>query len=202
MARTTANDMIRRAGAQLDDRGYDAWHASELLDYLNEGLRATLTHIPQAFARTQVVSHQPGTRQQLPVGSAALIRVVRAINANGSAGRAAVPFDFNTMSSVAPDWHSAPAAPVRQYAYDPNDPRVYWVYPPAPPGSRAEIEHAPIPPLLGLEDELPIDERLEQALLDYMLYRAYSKDSEYAGEDGRAAMHYAAYLGGVGGTAQ
>ena len=36
------------------------------------------------------------------------------------------------------------------------------------------------------------------ALLDYILYRAYSKDSEYAGNAQRAQSHYGAFVNTMG----
>jgi hypothetical protein len=36
------------------------------------------------------------------------------------------------------------------------------------------------------------------ALLDYILYRAYSKDSEYAGNAQRAVNHYTAFMNALG----
>lgn len=200
MAKTTANDLIQRAAVQLDDVGYANWQASELLDYLNEGLRALVKYAPTQFSVVESVTLQPGTRQTLPTGGVALIRVIRAINADASPGRAALPFDKAVMDAASPDWHQATEGAVRQWAYDPNDPTVYWVYPPQPsPAEKAEIEYVKSPVALSLGTELPVDERFEQALVDYMLSRAYGKDSEYAGEDGRAARHYAAYLEAVSG---
>jgi hypothetical protein len=35
-------------------------------------------------------------------------------------------------------------------------------------------------------------------MVDYLCYRAFSKDAEYAGNTGRAATHYAAFANALG----
>lgn len=194
----TAQALLDRASIQLHDETGVDWPDSELLGYLNEALADLVSHQPGEFASTETVTHTTGVRQTLPAGAVALLRVQHALTPTGAASRAATMFNFIAMDTVSPIWRRARPGPVRQWAYDPRDPRVYWVYPPSD-GSQALIELVREPQALTSVDPLPVSVRFNGALLDYVLYRAYSKDTEYAGQDGRAALHYQAYRGVVSG---
>lgn len=195
---STAQSLVNRAATQLYDLSGVDWPDAELLDYLNEGLAALVTLVPGEFAVPQTVTHVPGTKQQLPLGGLALLRVMHAVDSLGKPTRAATRFELTAMDAIHPGWHQDRAGPVRQWGYAPEDRFVYWVYPPSD-GSKAVIELALEPTPVGLQDALPVGSRFDGALVDYMLYRAYSKDTEYAGQDGRAALHYQAYRGAVSG---
>ena len=45
---------------------------------------------------------------------------------------------------------------------------------------------------------ITLDDIYANAILDYMLYRAYQKDSEYAGNAERSMMHYQSFANGLG----
>lgn len=195
---TTVAELLDRAAILLYDTGNNDYPALELLDYLNEGLQRMLALRPDQFTVTQVVTHVAGTKQTLPAGGVRFIRVARAVNLDGTPGRAASQFDWRAMDAVQPGWHFAPAASVRQYAGSAY-PNMYWVYPPSD-GSKAEIEFVKEPAPLMLSDTLPVPPMFDQPLLDYVLARAYSKDTEYAGQDDRAAAHMSMFERGLNGA--
>ncbi|MCK7581011.1 MAG: hypothetical protein MZV65_38935 [Chromatiales bacterium] len=45
---------------------------------------------------------------------------------------------------------------------------------------------------------IKLDDIYANAILDYVLYRAYSKDAEYAANAQRAALHYQAFTNALG----
>ena len=45
---------------------------------------------------------------------------------------------------------------------------------------------------------LSVDDVYANAILDYVLYRSYQKDSEYAGNSQRAIMHYQGFTNSLG----
>jgi hypothetical protein len=45
---------------------------------------------------------------------------------------------------------------------------------------------------------ISLDDIYANAILDYMLYRAYQKDSEYAGNADRSMMHYSSFANALG----
>jgi len=62
--------------------------------------------------------------------------------------------------------------------------------------SRAGTAPNETPLVLGTT--INIDDIYANALVDYMLYRAYSKDAEYAGNAQRAVAHYTAFSNSLG----
>lgn len=197
----TATDLINRCVRQLNDPRNARWSVAELLDYLNEGTAQLVRRVPAAYAIVDTISLVPGTKQTIPATAIALIRAIRGINADGSSGRAVGLFDLNTMNVANPGWHTATAGAPRQYGYDPAVPKTFWVYPPTPSsGAKLEIEYGVIPPVLLPTARISIGEEYHGALVDYVLFRAYSKDTEYAGEDSRASYHYKAFLEVTGGA--
>lgn len=49
---------------------------------------------------------------------------------------------------------------------------------------------------------IKLDDIYANAILDYVLYRAYSKDAEYAANASRAALHYQAFTAALGAKTQ
>ena len=45
---------------------------------------------------------------------------------------------------------------------------------------------------------ISVDDVYANCLLDFMLYRSYQKDSEYAGNSERSMMHYSAFANALG----
>jgi len=196
---TKASEIVDRAAIQLYDEGNESWTAPELLDALNEALGALFELRPEQFRVSEVRELVAGTRQTLPAGER-FVQVVRAIAADGSPGRATTPFDPAALNAVAPDWHQGAAGAVRQFAPGLLQ-EEFWVRPPAAAGDKAEVESQRPPQALGFSDALPVSGEFHQALLDYVLYRAYGKDIEAAGQDGRAVAHFTAFREGAGGRA-
>ena len=96
--------------------------------------------------------------------------------------------------------------------FDPRQPREFLVYPPATSAARLEITYAQIPSPHTLTaqqltnaattETIRIDDSFANALLDYVLYRAYSKDAEQQGNAARAVAHFQAFQNSLGVTAQ
>ena len=101
------------------------------------------------------------------------------------------------MNEQNPNWHAAPTAtaPIH-YAFDERDQKRYYVFPPQPaaPG-QVEIVYSATPPDATLTGPIAVSDLFQSALLDYILYRAYSKDSEYTRNDGKAENYYKSFVG-------
>lgn len=183
-----ASDLVGLARTLLVDPNANGWTDAELLEYLNEALQVLARDMPTLFAITEEVQLVAGARQTLPAGGLAISGVI-----------GAAPFDFKAMNIASPDWRSHTAGDTRSWTQDPVDPKVFWVYPPQPSTSPATetVEYIKAPTTLISADTVPTPSAYDQVLVDYMLYRAYSKDHEYAGDEARAGFHKAKYEAGV-----
>lgn len=129
-------------------------------------------------------------------------------------GRVVRLVDRRILDAQSPLWHQAVAsAVVIHYSFDEFDPKHFYVYPPQPTVNMGYIEGvyscAPVDITkvggAGQDAEDPkadatinLDDIYSNALLDYVLYRAYSKDANYASNEQRAMGHYNAFLGALG----
>lgn len=200
---TLASTIVARCAGLLTDSGYKRWSEAELLDYLNEGLQAMVRRQPNLFATVADVTLVSGVKQTLPSGGVVLVDIKKAFAAGGAFYWVPRRVDLDALKLFAAKWPASSSGPVRQWAYEPDvNPIVYWVDPPQPqPAYAVQIEYAVAPAPVTSPDPLPTPPRYDDALVDYVLGRAYEKDATYAGQDGRAARHMKAFEEKTGGSA-
>lgn len=193
----TAQTIITQAQYVLVDTG-TRWTSAELLEWVNAGVRAIAEHRPDATNLVAVLTLVAGTKQSLPTGGLALLDVMRNVG-----GRAIRQTSMGTLDAVAPDWHTATAAATENYCYDPRTPRVFWVYPPAVADAQVEAKYQAAPSAMtATTDTVPLNDMYLNALLDYTLYRAFTKDAEFNATADRAKMHLAAFEQATGAKVQ
>ena len=190
MGQITAQQIIDKARIILQDADKTRWTDPELLSWLNAGQREICVYKPDAYVVNESVNLVPGTKQSLPVGGVTLISVMR----NGANG-AVKNIDRRILDEQIPNWHASnQVAGVTNFMFDPRDQKRYYVYPPAAPGASLEIIYAKTPAEIAIGATILVDDVFEPALMDYILFRAYSKDVDYAGDDGRAASHLGKFV--------
>ena len=119
-------------------------------------------------------------------------------------GRAARKVTRRLMDAQTPNWHSqTQSAVVQQYVYEPMSPKTFYVDPPSNGTTQAEVLYEASPPdVATLSGVIALDDVYANALLDYLLYRAYSKDSEFIGNAERAVLYRKAFETSLGLKAQ
>lgn len=184
--------MLDDAQTVLQDAENVRWSREELLEWFNAAQRAVVEIRHDAYPVTDVVTLAAGTKQSIPAGGHALLNVLRNMGTDGATpGRAIRKVPRELLDVGTPDWHSATASTVtRHYTYDPLVPHQFFVYPPATGTADVELVYAATPAEVTDEnDTITLDDVYANALLDYILYRAYSKDFELAGNAERADKH-------------
>ena len=203
-----AQSIIRRCVETLQDTTSIRWPVAELVRYLNDGQREVVLYRPDAMVTNATVTCVAGTKQTLPANGAKLIEVIRNARAAGTK-RAVRMVNREILDAQMPGWHAlAGADDVLHFMYDPRDPRVFYVYPPATTNTQLDIVYAAYPtdivePADGatytaVTGNISLPDIYGNVLQDYILYRAYTKDSEYAGNAQRAQAHYAAFANALG----
>lgn len=202
MATITAQEIVDRAGVLIQDATNVRWPESELLDWLNDGQREIVLVRPEAHSTNTAVQLAEGTKQSIPADGISLLDIVRNMGTDGvTPGNAVRIIDREVLDAQRPDWHTeAAAASVKHYMYDGRNPKNFYVYPPQPAVSQGYVElvYASSPTDCALVDAIKVDDVYANALLDYILYRAYSKDAEYAANAPRAVGHYQAFMQSLG----
>lgn len=203
-----AQSIIRRAVETLQDTTSVRWPVSELVRYLNDGQREVVLYRPDSMVTNATLTCAAGTKQSLPANGAKLIEVIRNAAAT-SAKKSVRMINREILDAQTPGWHNiAGSVDILHFMYDPRDPKTFYVYPPATTSAQLDIVYAAYPtdivePADGalytaVTGNISLPDIYGNAILDYILYRAYMKDSEYAGNAQRAQAHYAAFNNALG----
>ena len=183
MGTVTAKTIIDKASIQLIDLTNIRWTRAELLSWLNDGLRQIVTIQPSASSTTVSKQLTVGTRQYIPTDGWLLLSIYRNMGTNGTTpGRVIRIISREILDSFNPNWNTVTAtAEVRNYMYTDQDQLAFYVYPPNTGTQYIELNYSVQPVDLTLETQpIPIFDVFQSALVDYILYRACSKDAEYA----------------------
>lgn len=202
-----AQSLIRRCVETLQDTTSIRWPVAELVRYLNDGQREIIVHRPDAMVTNASQTLSAGSKQTIPTNGSKLIDVVRNTAGNKKAVRLC---SREILDAQSPGWHSlAGVTEVKHYMFDPRDPKTFYVYPPAAAsGASVELVYSALPtdvtePAEGADytavsGNISVPDIYGNVLQDYVLYRAYMKDSQYAGNSGRATAHYSAFANALG----
>lgn len=218
-----ASDIFQRVSRVLLDETNVRWPLEELRLWLNDGLREIALVKPTATSDTVIVPLVAGTFQEVSNTYISVLRVTRNLKSGATSPRLGAAtvrvVDRQVMDAQAPDWHDStrtrPNKIVRNVVFDIADPRCFWVYPPNDGTGYVEAivskvpspVPAPTPPadqkaLANYAVTVDLLDIYANALTDYILYRAYSKDAAYTGSAQRAAAHYAQMAAALGVTIQ
>lgn len=197
----TAQNIIDRAETILQDTTNVRWLATELLQWVNDAQRQIVLLKPDANPTVASVLLTSGTKQTVPSGGTQFIDLARNMgSAPGSTpGNAITYIDRNILDEQQPGWHAAtPSAVVQHFTFDGRNPKVFYVYPPATGTAYAEIHYAASPADIGLSDAISLGDIYANPVLDWVLYRAYSKDADYAANEQRSAGALARFYQALG----
>ena len=203
MGTILASKIIENAQIVLLDKSGVRWSPAELLGYLNEGQRALVGYKSNAYVVSRSVQLVAGTIQSIPDDAVQLFDIVRNMGANGGTpGRAIRIAKREMLDAQVPNWHAAtPSAEVRHYLYAEASPRQFMVYPPQPTVSPNYVymTFGALPPAVALSEPIRVDDIYEMPLLDFVLYRAWMKDTEFNADGNRSAAHMQAFIAALTG---
>lgn len=205
MGTVTAQAILDKATTQLIDLTNVRWTRAELLAWLNDGMRQIVIIQPSATSTTSAVKLVAGTRQLLPADGWLLLQVYRNMGTSGSTpGRVIRIVSRELLDGFNPDWHTATAkAEVKNYLYDAQDQLAFYVYPPNTGTQYIELNYSAQPTGLTSESQvIPIFDIFQSALVDYILYRACSKDAEYAPGLQLAQGYLSTFVAAIGAKSQ
>lgn len=187
-----ASDITSRARILLNDIDATRWIDSELFKWINDAQRLVSMMRPDASIATFVMTLIAGTRQTIPSSGFRLLDIVRNVTTvTGTTpsdqvvtvpGRSVRIVDREVLDTQDPFWHTAAgSAEIKHFIYDNRSPTLFYVYPPATTSAKLEIVYSVAPTdVTAAGNTLSISDIYLDIILNYVLYRAYSKDAEYA----------------------
>jgi hypothetical protein len=198
----TASTIISRAAALLNDTDSTRWTTTETLGWLTDGQREIVGFKPSACTKTITHTLVAGARQSLASYSDfnLLLNIKRNLRLDGTTpGPTIRVADAALLDMLDPQWQFDTASEtVQHFTYDMATRTVFQVYPPVVAGVKVEVIYSYIPvPFATLSDALSVPDILGTALIDYVCYRALTKDAEYGDISSKAAAHYKLFTDAV-----
>ena len=208
----TVQSVIDRVQAVLQDTTGVRWPVvGELVLWINDAQREIALLKPDASAVNATITLAAGTKQEIPSAGNRLLKVIRNMSAasSGTGKRSVRLVDAEVLNGQTPDWHdpsvSGDAAHtniVKHYIYEESNPRNFYVYPGVAGNAYLEIIYSANPSTVAQNGNLSIPDIFANAVMNYVMYMAYMKDAEYAGNQERASSHYNLFLTSVTGKTQ
>ena len=209
---TTVQSVLDRVQQTLQDTAGIRWsEANELIKWVNDAQREIALLKPDATSSNTTVTLVDGTKQSIPSDGNRLLRVMRNMSAasSGDGGRSIRLVARDVLDTQTPTWHdpavtgeAAHTNVVKNYVYDEQDPKNFYVFPGVSGYAYIEIVYSKNPAAVTSSDNLGVDDIYANSVMNYVLYMAYMKESEVAGNAQRASSHYNLFTAAITGKAQ
>lgn len=216
MGTIKVTEIIEQASQILVDEQFDLWSKQNLLGYYNMALAAICNFRKDAVSTTANVPTKRGTLQELPANASALIKVTRNMGTVSvpKGGRVITILDQEKLDSWFPNWHSEEPEDLsftaEHYTYDERVPRNFYVYPAAHIDNLIEVIYAVAPTHVRIADGdwatdttlLQLEDAYKNAVIFYILWQAYAKESDNQNNAQRAATYQGAFNQSIGNKSQ
>ena len=206
-------DTVKFVSGQLNDQGltpYVRWTQQNLLDYLNRALIQVGTFRPDAFTSSVTLTLVAGAQQTLPAAYSTL----KSLDYNASTSNCPGAPITETNLDLLRAFFKKPCGPsggaadyrVTSYAYDIRNPHVFYVSPPVPDDAAGlQVTGTAVSPApqyvigdIGANTVIAIDQKYENAIEAWMLYEAYSIDTESTSSRQTKLDNYGAFFKTLG----
>jgi len=206
MAVITGAQILERVTDTLQDKDNIRWPREELLRYINDAQREIVLQRPDSSLKTvpQLLTAND-TRQVLPTDGVRLIEVTRNLVSGGTQpGKAIRLTSREVLDAQVPLWHATtPVATISHFLFDIRNPRVFYVYPRPTSNVYVETIYSSAPQdLMSENDVLTLDDIYSNAVIAFVLMRAYQKDEDYARNLDAAGMWMQMFNGSIGARTQ
>jgi len=208
MSTITGQTIATKVQKLLHDETAVRWTEAELVGWINSAQKEIVLYKPNSITSTIDYQLDPGTFQNVSAkaGFANVIQLLDVIRSTtgGANGKAVTNISREILDSTLPDWHSVTATAVPlHYIHNPLDPKNFYVYPPNTGAGSVQILVAVEPTdLSSLASTLSLDSIYESVVIDYVMYRAFSKDTEHTANMQRSVGHYNAFMAALKGKFQ
>ena len=195
-------DLIDKAEEILQDNTNVKWSQQSLLSYLNDAQREIVLIRPDANVSNEQFTLAQSAKQTLPADALRLLSLYK--NASPTT-KTIQNIQKKVLDDTVSDWYGTTGTFVEYYVYDERDPKNFYVYPhPSGGGHKADIVFSFAPDKINIADfststtVIGLDDIYANAIFDYMLYRAYQKDTESASDLNKATLFLQSFQNSMG----
>ena len=166
---TSTGTILKNVARILGDETNEHWPAGVLIDLLNVAQNQVCIDVAHANVVTASTATVAGARQSIPTGG------IRLLSIDGLREVSKAVLDRES-----PSWITtvSQSGTLTMWMKDPHTATEYLVYPPSDGASPQLLEYAAVPADISLGDDLTLADKFVPAVTDYMLYRAFSEDTD------------------------
>ena len=215
MATIKVIEIIKRVEDVLQDSNV-RWPRVELQNWLNESYLQSALLRPDASSKTGTLTCVAGSRQTITSGFSTALRLLDVVRnlASSSNKKVVRLIERSVLDDQRPAWHNDTASVnIQNYTFDVRQPKEFFVFPPATTSAQLEVVYADLPgthslseanlhPTTGSAEVIKVDDTYLSVITDWILYRAFSKDAEFAANAARAGAHYQTFMSSIGNKTQ
>ena len=215
MATIKVIEVIKRVEDVLQDSNV-RWPRVELQNWLNESYLQIALLRPDASSKTGTLTCVAGSRQTITSGFSTALRLLDVVRnlASSSDKKVVRLIDRSVLDDQRPAWHTDTASVnIQNYTFDVRQPKEFFVFPPATTSAQLEVVYTDLPgthslseanlhPTTGSSEVIKVDDTYLSVITDWILYRAFSKDAEFAANAARAGAHYQTFMSSIGNKTQ
>ena len=215
MATIKVIEVIKRVEDVLQDSNV-RWPRVELQNWLNESYLQIALLRPDASSKTGTLTCVAGSRQTITSGFSTALRLLDVVRnlASSSNKKVVRLIERSVLDDQRPAWHNDTASVnIQNYTFDVRQPKEFFVFPPATTSAQLEVVYADLPgthslseanlhPTTGSAEVIKVDDTYLSVITDWILYRAFSKDAEFAANAARAGAHYQTFMSSIGNKTQ
>lgn len=194
MATITVQAVLDRVNTILVDVTKTRWTYEELIVWFNDAVLAVISKRPDAnLVNAPFTLTLNQSMQTLPANGLRWIEVIY----NEATGTPIRKTMRRQLDDQIPNWHKTTGVEPKQYVFDDRDPKTIYIHPQVTTAKNVRACYSVAPVTIDIADiattVIPIDDTYVNPLVDFILYRAYSKDADYAANAQRAAGHLQAF---------
>lgn len=205
MANVTVRHLLDMAVEVLQDANYDNWTETEFINWYNLIARQAVVYAPDANPVIEPILLGASAKHVIPAAGLALINVIRNMGADGETpGAAITPSTIQMITAFDKNWTTATSAAVIKH-FMPETKRTWYSYPPSNGAGYIEIEYSKVPSLISYDADgdwesalVGVTDDYVFAVLEGILWKAFSKDTDFPGNQERSGTHMNAFLQAVG----
>ncbi|KFA99477.1 phage adaptor protein [Vibrio sp. ER1A] len=196
MANSTMQSLIKTASELAVDKDFDRWTIEDhWIPTLNDAIKAVIIARPDSYVVDSVFACKAGTKQTLDEDVVLLFNVVRNVGGKAVGGLQ----DMKFLDDYRPEWRESTGKTATDtYMYDETTPKTFYIYPGVVDGHQLEIQAASIPALLDktkydANEKIALSPIWDNPVIEFMIYRTFSQDAEFAANGQRAALALQAF---------
>lgn len=178
MGQLIVQNIVDKVRADLVDEDAVTWTDADLIEDMNEGIRALCTVKNDTYVISDFVDLVEGIRQTLPEGSVALFN----IDENEASMRRITLVDRELLDETMAFWPAQEqAVDVIHFTADPRNKVQFIVYPPNDGTGSVRATRGATPDAVltsGAAGEWPLNDQYEPAIVMYMLAAAYRRNTQ------------------------